>query len=52
MWFAGNKISLNNDKTELIYFHEAINVIPSVNKKLNGERLLPSKNKVPWCLSR
>ena len=42
MWLTANKISLNNDKTELIYFHKAMNVIPSVNKiKLNGNRLLP-----------
>ena len=52
MWLTANKISLNNDKTELIYFHKAMNAIPSVNKiKLNGKRLLPSK-KVSWCLSR
>ena len=44
MWLTANKISLNNDKTELIYFHKAMNVIPSVNKiKLNGKILLPSK---------
>ena len=44
MWLTANKLSLNNDKTELIYFHKAMNVIPSVNKiKLNGKRLLPSK---------
>ena len=44
MWLTANKISLNNDKTELIYFYKAMNVIPSVNKiKLNGNRLLPSK---------
>ena len=44
MWLSANKISLNNDKTEIIYFHKANNVIPSDNKiKLNGKRLLPSK---------
>ena len=44
MCLTANQISLNNDKTELIYFHKAMNVIPSVNKiKLNGKRLLPSK---------
>ena len=43
MWLTANKISLNNDKTELFYFHKAKNVIPSNNKiKLNGKRLLPS----------
>ena len=31
MWLTANKISLNNDKTKLIYFHEAMHVIPSVN---------------------
>ena len=43
MWLTANKISLNNDKTELIYFHKAKNVIPSDNKiKSNGKRFLPS----------
>ena len=32
MWLTANTISLNNDKTELIYFHKAKNVIPSDNK--------------------
>ena len=31
-WLTANQISLNNDKTELIYFHNAMNVIPSVIK--------------------
>ena len=43
-WLSANKISLNNDKTEIIYFHKANTIIPSDNKiKLNGKRLIPSK---------
>ena len=39
-----NKISLNSDKTELIYFHEVNNTIPTDNMiKLNGKKLYPSK---------
>ena len=46
VWLAANKISLNNDKTKLIYFHQANNVIPFDNKiKLNGQKL------IPLCLS-
>ena len=46
MWLTANKISLINDKTELIYFHKAKNVIPSDNKiKLNGKRLPSMKIK-------
>ena len=43
-WLRANKISLNNDKSEMIYFREVINTIPTDNKiKLNGKKLYPSK---------
>ena len=43
-WLRANKISLNNDKTELIYFHKVNNTIPTDNMiKLNGKKLYPSK---------
>ena len=43
-WLKANKISLNNDKTELIYFHKVNNTIPTDNMiKLNGKKLYPSK---------
>ena len=43
-WLTANKISLNNDKTEIIYFHKANNDIPSdIKIKLNGKKLYPSK---------
>ena len=44
-WLTANKISLNNDKTELIYFHKPNHTIPRDNKiKLNGKKLFPSNN--------
>ena len=43
-WLRVNKISLNNDKTELIYFHKVNNTIPTDNMiKLNGKKFYPSK---------
>ena len=43
-WLRANKMSLNNDKTELIYFHKVKNTIPTDNMiKLNGKKLYPSK---------
>ena len=43
-WLRANKISLSNDKTEMIYFHKVNNTIPTDNKiKLNGKKLYPSK---------
>ena len=40
-WLLTNKISLNKDKTELIYFHKAGSKIPTI--KLNGKKLLYSE---------
>ena len=43
-WLTANKISLNNDKTEIIYFHKPNNIVPSdIKIKLNGKKLCPSK---------
>ena len=43
-WLRANKISLNKDKTELIYFHKVNNTIPTDNMiKLNDKKLYPSK---------
>ena len=42
-WLTANKISLNEGKTELIFFHSPKTLIPNdLNIKLNGKRLLPS----------
>ena len=42
-WLVANKISLNNDKTELIFFHKVRSVIPiDIKIKLNGKTLYPS----------
>ena len=43
-WLRVNKISLNNAKTELTYFHKVNNTIPTDNMiKLNDKKLYPSK---------
>ena len=43
-WLVANKISLNKDKTELIFFHKVRSVTPiDVKIKLNGKRLYPSE---------
>ena len=42
-WLDANKISLNNTKTELIYFRKKRSATPTNNKiKLNGKRLIPT----------
>ena len=42
-WLLSNKISLNKDKTELIYFHKSRSNIPTGLKiKMNGKRLIHS----------
>ena len=42
-WLLSNKISLNKDKTELIYFHKSRSNIPTDLKiKMNGKRLIHS----------
>ena len=43
-WLVANKISLNKDKTELIFFLKARSDNPTdIKIKLNGKRLYPSK---------
>ena len=43
-WLLANKISLNCDKTELIFFHKPGVKTPDMKIKMNGHRILPSKN--------
>ena len=41
-WLLANKISLNTQKTELIFFKKPLKVLPNQNKiKMNGVRLIP-----------
>ena len=43
-WLLANKISLNKDKTELIYFHKVRSQIPiDLKIKMNGKRLFHTK---------
>ena len=54
-WLTSNKISLHNDKTEIIYFHKANKTIPTDNKiKVNKckKALSIQENKISWSLSR
>ena len=47
-WLLSNKISLNKDKTELIYFHKARSKLPNDLKiKMHGKRLIHS-NKIKY----
>ena len=47
-WLLSNKISLNNDKTELIYFHKVRSAVPTDLKIiLNGKKLIHS-NKIKY----
>ena len=44
-WLLANKISLNKDKTELIYFHKVRSSIPdNIKIKMNGKQLFHSKS--------
>ena len=42
-WLLANKISLNCDKTEIIFFHKPGEKIPDLKIKMNGHRIFPSK---------
>ena len=42
-WMLANKITLNKDKTEIIFFHKPNNKPPSLRIKLNGQKLYPSQ---------
>ena len=39
-----NKISLNCDKTEIIFFHKPGEIVPEMKIKMNGHRIYPSNN--------
>lgn len=43
-WLLANKISLNCDKTEIIFFHKPGDKVPKMKIKMNGHRISPSKN--------
>ena len=43
-WLLANKISLNSDKTEIIFFHKPGEKIPDITIKMNGHRIFPSKH--------
>ena len=40
-WLMANKISLNSSKTELIIFRDKNKIVPPLNIKLNGIKLIP-----------
>lgn len=42
-WLLANKISLNCDKTEIIFFHKPGEKVPVMKIKMNGHRIYPSK---------
>ena len=41
-WLLANKISLNCDKTEIIFFHKPGGKLPDIKIKMNGKRIYPS----------
>ena len=43
-WLLANKISLNCDKTEIIFFHKPGEKVPDLKVKMNGHRIFPSNN--------
>ena len=43
-WLLANKISLNCDKTEIIFFHKPGEKVPEMKIKMNGHIIYPSKN--------
>ena len=44
IWLLANKISLNESKTELIFFRKPSQKIPLVKIKVNGTRIVPVTN--------
>ena len=42
-WLLANKISLNCDKTEIIFFHKRGEKPPNLKIKMNGHVIIPSK---------
>ena len=43
-WLLANKISLNCDKTEVIFFHKPRFKVPNIKIMMNGHRIFPSKS--------
>ena len=43
-WLLANKITLNCDKTEVIFFHKPGERAPDLKIKMNGHRIYPSKS--------
>ena len=43
-WLLANKISLNCDKTEVIFFHKPGFKVPNIKIKMNGIRIFPSNH--------
>ena len=43
-WLLANKISLNCDKTEAIFFHKPGTKVPNIKLQINGKRIIPSKH--------
>ena len=43
-WLLANKISLNCDKTEVIFFHKPGSIVPNIKIRMNGIRILPSNH--------
>ena len=43
-WLLANKISLNCDKTEVIFFHKPGAKAPNIKLKINGKRIIASQN--------
>ena len=43
-WLLANKISLNCDKTEVIFFHKPGTKVPDIKLRINGKRIIASKN--------
>ena len=43
-WLLANKISLNCDKTEIIFFRKPGEIVPEMKIKMNGHRIYPSNN--------
>ena len=42
-WLLANKISLNCDKTEVIFFRKPGESAPNIKIKMNGHKIIPSK---------
>ena len=43
-WLLANKISLNTDKTELIFFRKPSEELPAIKIKINGKNIYPTSH--------